>query len=86
MTYELPMNYESMGTHALDWDVTVDDICDFVVDYINSDVLVCLNILREEVASNVWFYLQGLLSDRLLTIAGRFCKLISIIHNPYDPV
>lgn len=55
MTYELPMNYESMGTHALERDVTVDDICDFVVDYINSDVLVCTKILSEEGASNVRF-------------------------------
>ncbi len=55
MTYELPMEYTSMGTNTLEFDVTVDDICDFVVEYINSDVLVCLNILRVEGTSNSRF-------------------------------
>lgn len=50
-------NYPAGETYkALDEDgnpreCTVDDICDFIVEYINSDVL-------------------GLLSDRLLIIAG----------------
>ncbi|KAF7775922.1 hypothetical protein Agabi119p4_4315 [Agaricus bisporus var. burnettii] len=39
MTYELPMEYESVGTKAITTECTVDDICDFVVEYINSDVL-----------------------------------------------
>ncbi|KAF5363416.1 hypothetical protein D9756_000381 [Leucocoprinus leucothites] len=39
MTYERPMDYTSMGTKTNDWDSTVDDICDFIVEYINSDVL-----------------------------------------------
>ncbi|KXN89587.1 putative RNA-dependent RNA polymerase 1 [Leucoagaricus sp. SymC.cos] len=51
MTYERPMEYLSGGTKTNDWESTVDDICDFVVEYINSDVL-------------------GLLSDRLLVLAG----------------
>ena len=33
-------SYESCGTKEIDRDSTVEDICDFIVDYINSDVLV----------------------------------------------
>ncbi|KAG6854694.1 hypothetical protein C0991_002405 [Blastosporella zonata] len=32
-------DYESAGTKTIDRDSTVDDICDFIVEYINSDVL-----------------------------------------------
>lgn len=39
-TFEDAANYESPGPHEIDRDSTVEDICDFVVDYINSDVLV----------------------------------------------
>ena len=39
-TFEDAANYESCGTKELDRDSTVEDICDFVVEYINSDVLV----------------------------------------------
>ncbi|KAF9453025.1 RdRP-domain-containing protein [Macrolepiota fuliginosa MF-IS2] len=39
MTYELPMNYDATPTKTIEHDCTVDDICDFVVEYINSDVL-----------------------------------------------
>ncbi|KAJ3576204.1 hypothetical protein NP233_g613 [Leucocoprinus birnbaumii] len=40
MTYERPMEYnDQWGTKTNEWDSTVDDICDFVVEYINSDVL-----------------------------------------------
>ena len=35
--------YLSAGTRTIDRDSTVDDICDFVVEYINSDVLVRVN-------------------------------------------
>jgi len=37
---ELPANYEPLGTLELDRDTTVEDICDFIVEYINSDLLV----------------------------------------------
>lgn len=40
-TFEDAASYESRGTKTLDRDSTVEDICDFVVEYINSDVLVC---------------------------------------------
>ncbi|GLB34759.1 putative RNA polymerase [Lyophyllum shimeji] len=36
---EKPAAYNSVGTFKLDRDSTVEDICDFVVEYINSDVL-----------------------------------------------
>ncbi|EMD38185.1 hypothetical protein CERSUDRAFT_113336 [Gelatoporia subvermispora B] len=36
---QLAGSYESAGTHTLDRDSTVDDIIDFIVEYIDSDVL-----------------------------------------------
>ena len=33
-------NYEGVGTRTIDRDSTIEDVCDFVVEYINSDVLV----------------------------------------------
>jgi len=38
-TFEDAASYESCGTKEIDRDSTVEDICDFVVEYINSDVL-----------------------------------------------
>lgn len=35
-----PADYTGAGTYTLDREATVEDICDFVVEYINSDVLV----------------------------------------------
>ena len=43
-TYEDAANYESGGTKEIDRDSTVEDICDFIVEYINSDVLVCQEV------------------------------------------
>jgi len=34
-----PASYVGAGTHTLDRESTVEDICDFVVEYINSDLL-----------------------------------------------
>jgi RNA-dependent RNA polymerase len=39
-TFEDAASYESCGTKKIDRDSTVEDICDFIVEYINSDVLV----------------------------------------------
>ena len=39
-TFEDAASYESVKTLEIDRDSTVEDICNFVVDYINSDVLV----------------------------------------------
>lgn len=36
-------NYEGMGTWELDRVITIDDVCDFIVTYIESDLLVCPN-------------------------------------------
>ncbi|KAF8798201.1 RdRP-domain-containing protein [Phlegmacium glaucopus] len=60
-TFEAAAKYESCGTYEIDRDSTVEDICDFVVEYINSDVL-------------------GLLSDRLLVIAGVYHS--QGLHDP----
>jgi len=37
---ETPANYECLGTLELNRDCEPEDICDFIVEYINSDVLV----------------------------------------------
>ncbi|KIY50810.1 RdRP-domain-containing protein [Fistulina hepatica ATCC 64428] len=34
-----PLSYKGAGVCTLDRDTTVDDVCDFIVEYINSDVL-----------------------------------------------
>ncbi|THU88603.1 RdRP-domain-containing protein [Dendrothele bispora CBS 962.96] len=34
-----PADYTSIGTHEIDRECDVNDICDFIVEYINSDVL-----------------------------------------------
>ena len=39
-THVDPANYESAGTRTIDRDSNINDICDFVVEYVNSDVLV----------------------------------------------
>ena len=39
-TFEDAANYEPAETYKIERDSTVEDICDFVVEYINSDVLV----------------------------------------------
>ena len=36
--------YEPVGVRTLDRPSTIDDICDFVVEYINSDVLVSVSL------------------------------------------
>ena len=38
--HENAAEYISAGTRTIEQDSTINDICDFVVEYINSDVLV----------------------------------------------
>jgi RNA-dependent RNA polymerase len=53
-------------------DATVDDICDFIVEYINSDVMVRLRLFAVPVSfSLVHPVKQGLLSDRHIIIADQ---------------
>jgi RNA-dependent RNA polymerase len=51
---------------------TVYDICDFIVEYIHSDVLASQQLAS---CSEISLFLQGLLSDRHLVIAGRILSL-----------
>lgn len=37
-----PADYTPVGTHTLERESTIEDVCDFVVEYINSDILVRL--------------------------------------------
>lgn len=67
-TIDPPAAYEPGETFELDRDSTVNDICDFIVEYINSDVLVCKPFALSQPSTNG--ICKGLLSDRLLIIAG----------------
>ena len=40
MTWEEPAKYPKENPFELDRDTEVEDICDFIVEYISSDVLV----------------------------------------------
>ena len=51
---EDPANYEGLGTLELDREATVEDICDFIVEYINSDVLVCWFPSSSFTLNNMW--------------------------------
>ena len=51
---EDPAKYESLGTLELDRESTVEDICDFIVEYINSDVLVCWFPSSSFTLNNLW--------------------------------
>ena len=62
-----PAPYASFGTKELDRECNIEDICDFVVEYIHSDVLVSI---RRPDAGHYLILFQGLLSDRHLVIAG----------------
>jgi len=55
---EDPATYESAGTLTLDRECTVEDICDFVAEYINSDVLVIIYTTVQILPLNTTF--QGL--------------------------
>jgi hypothetical protein len=39
-----PGAYDSVGIREIDTDSTVDDICEFIVEYFHSDVLVHFNL------------------------------------------
>ena len=64
-----PAAYTAIGPQPLDRDSTIEDVCDFVVEYMQSDVMVCCampwRILRQIL--NVQ---QGLVADKHLLIAG----------------
>jgi RNA-dependent RNA polymerase len=51
-------------------DATVEDICDFIVEYINSDVMVCIRHMLIALGS-IFCDLQGLLADRHIIIADQ---------------
>jgi len=51
---EAPANYEGLGTLELDRESTVEDICDFIVEYIHSDVLVCWFLSYSFNIANLW--------------------------------
>ena len=74
-TYTEPADYTATDPKTLDREATIDDICDFVVEYINSDVLVCGLMYRHALYSNDFLNYQGLLADRHLIIAGRLLTL-----------
>ncbi len=61
---ESPASYTPLPTKDLQRDSTVEDICDFIVEYIHSDLLVCIW------SSRLWsdtqlFDLAGLVIDQV---------------------
>ena len=40
---EKPLDFDPGETFQLNRPATVDDICNFIVEYINSDVVVCMS-------------------------------------------
>lgn len=61
----------SVGTKTIDRDSTIEDICDFVVEYINSDMLVSVALNNTPRTYLTSAALQGLLADRHLVIADQ---------------
>jgi RNA-dependent RNA polymerase len=50
-----PAEYPAGEVRTIGWESTVDDICDFIVEYINSDVLVQVpSACCIELDSDVW--------------------------------
>ena len=39
--HHLPAEYPPVGQRKLDRPSTIEDVCDFVIEYIDSDILVC---------------------------------------------
>lgn len=50
---ENPAEYPDGATLTLERDSTVEDICDFIVEYINSDVLVCPVFSQAPLSSHI---------------------------------
>jgi RNA-dependent RNA polymerase len=81
-TAEDPAEYPAGETFTLRRDSTVDDICDFIVEYINSDVVVRLSLFWILIKCDISF--KGLLSDRLLVIAGMSQSDFMYLFVVYD--
>lgn len=75
-TYSLAEPYEVTDEEGQPRECTVDDICDFVVEYINADVLV--STWAPVSLSRCAHSLQGVLWDRLLIIAGMSSVVINL--------
>jgi RNA-dependent RNA polymerase len=77
-----PAEYPPGETWTLDedhGDATVEDICDFIVEYIHSDVMVC-SVSCSKFSVHIFVYPQGLLADRHIVIADQ-SKV-----RPYSPI
>ena len=57
--FEPPASYEGVKPEPLDRDSTVDDICDFFMEYMQSDVVVCQHMTG-------WFHISHDDFDRVL--------------------
>jgi len=66
-----PASYPSRKPYMIDRPSTIDDVCEFVVEYINSDVVV--RSLSTRMGYTISHgSLQGLVSNKHITIAGKF--------------
>jgi hypothetical protein len=66
-----PASYPLGSPFKIDRESTIDDVCNFVVEYINSDVVVRSFSISVTYPSTKMSP-QGLVSDKHITIAGEF--------------
>ncbi|ETW86290.1 hypothetical protein HETIRDRAFT_443820 [Heterobasidion irregulare TC 32-1] len=70
--------YLSAGTRTIDRDSTVDDICDFVVEYINSDVLAFLATRHLIIAGQS---MEGTYDKRCMDLAQLCSQAVDYMKN-----
>ncbi|KAI0703549.1 RdRP-domain-containing protein [Cytidiella melzeri] len=76
--YVKEADYQGVGTKELDRDATIDDICDFVVEYINSDVLGLLSDRHLIIADQSK---DGTLDPECLTLASLCSQAVDYPKN-----
>ena len=74
--FEPPASYEGVKPQPLDRDSTVDDICDFFMEYMQSDVVVCQHM-------TTWFQIThgdfGRVLWQICTSLSQVCILSLLI-------
>lgn len=65
-----PASYDAGDPRDIGRPSTIDDICDFLLEYMQSDVMVCPSCCRSLMRSLTC--IQGLVADQHLKIAGEY--------------
>ncbi|KAJ3536923.1 hypothetical protein NM688_g6770 [Phlebia brevispora] len=77
-THIEPAKYESVEPHKLGRDSTIEDICDFVVEYINSDVLGLLSDRHLMIADQSR---DGTMDDKCIRLAALCSQAVDYPKN-----